>query len=284
MAKNQKITQNKKRSWVLNICIICLCIHLFSCIYPLVWLLINSFKSDMELFLNPWGLPKEFTLENFKKAIVDYRIFDYFGNSVLLSAGTVFFTIVLSLMASFGLTRLKWKYSTLTLDIFLLGLMIPAYGCLIPMYSIFMKMGLLNNRWSVIIASVTFSLPTSILIMTGFFLNIPSGIEEAAVIDGCDAKRTFLTVDCPIVAPGIVTIAIITFVGAWNDLLYSQIFLTSTEKMPLTLGLMRFSGVHSTDYAGMIAAVIITIIPVVIVYIVLHKYIIEGMITGAVKG
>ena len=90
MLKNHSLKTNKRRSLALTLCIICLCIHLFTCLYPIVWLFINGFKSDMELFRNPWGLPKEFTLENYNKAIVEYRIFDYFGNSVLLSTATVF--------------------------------------------------------------------------------------------------------------------------------------------------------------------------------------------------
>lgn len=274
----------KNTSIVMKICVIILCFHLVACLYPIVWLIINSFKDNLELFRNPWGLPKEFTLKNYHQAIVEYGMLRYFGNSVKISLITVVITVFLSLCASFGITRLRWKWSKKTLGIFLLGLMIPAYGCLIPMYSLFMKLGLLDNQWSVIIAMVTFGLPGSILILTGFFATIPPSIEEAAVIDGCDAKRVFLTVDCPIVLPGIATVSIITFVGAWNDLLYSQIFLTSSDLMPLTLGLLRFNGVHSTDYAGMIAAVIITVIPVIIVYSVLHKYIIEGMISGAVKG
>ena len=281
---NNNTLRTRKHSPIMAICYALLCVFLLSCLYPIVWIIINSFKENMDLFQDPWGLPENPTLRNYYKAVVDYGMFHYFGNSLIISLGTVFFTVLLSLMAAFGLVRLRWKWNKRVLNIFLLGLMIPAYGCLIPMYSIFMKMDLLDNHWAVIIAQVTFGLPTTILIMSGFFNTIPSSIEEAAVIDGCDAFRTFLAVDCPIVAPGIVTIAIITFVNAWNDLLYSQIFLTSDKKMPITVGLLSFSGIHATDYAGMTAAVVITVIPVVIVYSILHRYIIDGMIAGAVKG
>lgn len=263
---------------------ILLTVFFLSCVYPILWIGINSFKDNIELFQNPWGLPINATLENYRKAIVDYGMLGFFKNSVIISLSTVFFSITFSLMATFGMVRLRWRWNKKVLKLFLLGLMIPAYGCLIPMFSIFMKLNLLNNRLSVIIAQVTFNMPTSILIMSGFFSTIPDGIEEAAIIDGCNARDIFWRIDCPIVSSGIVTVAIISFVSAWNDLLYSQIFLTADAKMPATVGLLKFCGLHGADSAGMTAAVVIIVIPVVIVYTFLHKYIMEGIIAGAVKG
>jgi ABC-type sugar transport system permease subunit len=166
------------------------------------------------------------------------------------------------------LSGMRW--GPLALRIFLLGLMVPAYGSIIPLYSMFMRMGILNQYAAVIIPHVTFGLATA--------------LEEAAIIDGCSVMAAFWRVICPLAAPGAVTVAVISFVAVWNDLLFSQIFLNDQAKMPLPIGLMVFKGMYSTDHAGMIAAVVITVIPVVAVYTVLHKYIVEGMIAGAVKG
>ena len=261
-----------------------LALFLVTCIYPIVWLVIGSFKSTDELFSNTWGLPDNFTFDNYYHALVKNHMMEYFGNSVFVSTCSVVLILILSLLAAFGVTRLRWKWGPLTLKIFLLGLMVPAYGSIIPLYSIFMKMGILNQYIAVVIPHVTFGLATAIFILSGFFLSVPSALEEAAIIDGCSVWAAFYRVICPLVAPGAVTVAVISFVSVWNDLLFSQIFLNDKAKMPLSVGLLEFQGLYSTDHAGMIAAVVITVIPVIVVYTVLHKYIIEGMIAGAVKG
>ena len=255
-----------------------------ACIFPLIWLIINSFKTQDNFFANPWGFPDSWTLENYKHALVDGNIGRYFMNSVIVSIISVFVTIVLSVMASYGVTRLKWKFSKLTLSLFLLGMMIPAYGSVIPLYSMFNKLGLLNHYIAVIIPHVTFALPTAIFIMTGFFVSLPNELEEAAIIDGCSLLQAFRKVIVPVVVPGVVTVAVISFIGIWNDLLFSQIFLTDRDKMPLPIGLTEFQGIYSTDYVGMIAAIVVTVVPVIVVYIILHEKIIDGMVAGAVKG
>lgn len=263
---------------------IILTLFFITCVYPLVWLLVNSFKTQDELFSNTWGLPSVWTLENYRNAVVKGHIGRYFVNSCFVSSISVAIAVLLSLMASFGITRLKWKLSKPTLAIFLLGLMIPAYGSIIPLYSIFNKMGILNKFIAVVIPHVTFALPTAIFILTGFFSSIPGELEEAALIDGCSVFRCFWSVITPIVAPGIVTVAVISFINIWNDLLFSQIFLNDKKKMPLPIGLTEFQGIYATDYVGMIAAIVVTVLPVIAVYVVLHERIVEGMIAGAVKG
>ena len=276
---------NKHRQRILSILkYTILILFLIACLYPLMWLIINSFKTQDELFQNTWGLPKIWTLDNYKHAVIDGKIGIYFGNSILVSVISVLGTIVLSVMASYGVTRLRWKLSNLTLGIFLLGLMIPAYGSVIPLYSIFNKAGILNTYIAVIIPHITFALPTAIFILSGFFIAVPRELEEAAIIDGCTLIQAFRKVVTPVVVPGIVTIIVISFINIWNDLLFSQIFLTDKGKMPLPIGLTEFKGIYATDYVGMIAAIVITVIPVIIVYVILHDKIIDGMIAGAVKG
>ena len=208
---------------------IILVLFLIACLYPLLWLILNSFKTQEELFANTWGLPRVWTLENYKHAVVDGKIGIYFLNSVVVSAISVAGTIVLSVMASYGVTRLKWKLSKTTLSIFLLGLMIPAYGSVIPLYSIFNRIGILNTYLAVIIPHITFALPTAIFILTGFFIAVPRELEEAAIIDGCSLFQAFRKVVTPVVVPGIVTVTVISFINIWNDLLFSQIFLTDKK-------------------------------------------------------
>lgn len=276
--------EKQKGTGLLAVKYIVLILFFIACIYPLIWLVINSFKPQEELFSNTWGLPVKWTLDNYKHAVIDGKIGKYFFNSVLVSVVSVLGTIILSVMASYGLTRLKWKLSKLALSVFLLGLMIPTYGSVIPLYSMFNRVGILNTYWAVIIPHITFAIPTAVFILTGFFIAIPGELEEAAIIDGCTLVQCFRKVIMPVVVPGVVTITVISFINIWNDLLFSQIFLTDKSMMPLPIGLTEFKGIYSTDYVGMIAAIVITVIPVIAVYVILHEKIIDGMVAGAVKG
>lgn len=255
-----------------------------TCVYPIIWLIINSFKTQKELYANPWGLPTSITFENYVKAVVDGHIGVYFLNSVIISLIAVLLTVMLASMAAYGIMRLNWKFSQLALGIFSLGMMIPAYSSIIPLYSVFNKMGILNTYASVIIPHVTFGLAMAVFIMSGFYVGLPRELEEAAIIDGCSLTKAYRKIIFPVVRSGVVTIAVITFVNVWNDLLFAQIFMNDKEKMPLPIGLTEFKGQYGTDYVGMIAAIIITVIPVIVIYSILHDKIIDGMTAGAVKG
>lgn len=252
-------------------------------LYPILWLVINAFKTNEELFLSPWKLPQSFFIENFKRAITEGNLGRFFINSCIVSVLVVAFATLLSAMAAYGITRLRWKLSGLMLSLFLLGMMIPTYSTIIPLFSIFNKLKINNTYIAVIIPHVVFALPISILILTGFFETIPRELEEAAVIDGCTLPGIFFRIICAISTPSLVTVAVITFITAWNDLLFPQIFLSDPNMMTLPVGLTNFQGRYSTDYVGMIASVVITIIPSIIIYVILHDKIIDGMTAGAVK-
>lgn len=254
------------------------------CLYPIIWLFMSSFKTNDQICLDPWGLPEKLSLDNYIYAIKEGHILQYFGNSVLIAVAAVAVAVVLSSMASYAIVRMDWKLSKAVLKTFMLGMMIPVYAMIVPLFSMFNKMGLLNTHLSVIIPHIAMSFPMAIFIMTGFMGAIPRELEEAAVVDGCNIFQIFFKIIMPISKSSIVTVAVVNFINVWNDLLLPQIFLMDTAKMTLPVGLTEFQGRYSTNYAPMIAAVLITIIPSIIVYIWLHKHIMEGMIAGAVKG
>jgi raffinose/stachyose/melibiose transport system permease protein len=256
----------------------------FLFLYPILWLLINSFKNGRELFLSPWSLPQEITIDNYIRAVVEGNIGRYFVNSSVIAGMVVIMTTLFSAMAAYGITRLRWKLSGFVLSVFLLGIMIPAHATIVPLFSIFNQMKINNTYLAVIIPHIVFALPIAILILTGFFSTIPQEMEEAALMDGCSVPRAFLRIICPMTTPSLVTVAVITFITAWNDLLFPQIFLSDRDMMTLPVGLTTFQGRYSTDYVGMIAVVVITIIPSIIIYSALHDKIINGMTAGAVKG
>ena len=278
------------------------------CIYPLVWLFLSSFKTNAELYTNTWGLPEQWSMTNYVNAVVKGGVFRYFGNSVIIAVSAVLVTVILATMASYAIARMHWKLANLTHSIFLatmasyaiarmhwklanlthsiflLGMMIPIYALVIPLFSIFKGMGLLDTHLAVIIPQIAVGFPMAIFIICGFMRSIPTELEEAAIIDGCTVFQCFFKIILPIAKSSVVTVAVVQFINVWNDLLLPRIFLTDSSKMTLPVGLTNFQAMYSTDYVGMIAAVIITIIPSVVVYILLHKQIMEGMVAGAVKG
>lgn len=254
------------------------------CLYPIFWLTIASFKTNDQIHLDPWGLPDTFQWDNYIYAIEKGHVLQYFGNSVIIAVSAVVVAVILSCMASYAITRMEWKLSKITMQIFLLGMMIPVYAMIIPLFSMFNKMGLLNSHLAVIIPHIAISFPMAIFIMGGFMGSIPRELEEAAVMDGANIYQIFFQIIMPISKSSIVTVAVVNFINVWNDLLLPQIFLMSQEKMTLPVGLTEFQGRYSTNYGPMIAAVLITIVPSIVVYVWLHKHIMEGMVAGAVKG
>ena len=263
---------------------ICLVFFTVLCLYPLLWLLLSSFKTNTELYANPWGLPESFSFANYIQAIEEGHILQYFGNSVIIAVSAVFVSVLLSSIVSYSLTRMYLKLYKVTLSIFLLGMMIPVYAMVVPLFSMFNKMGLLNTHLAVILPHIGIAFPMAIFIMTGFMGSLPIEMEEAAVMDGCNIYQIFFKIIMPISKSSIVTVAVVTFINIWNDLLLPQIFLTDSSKMTLPVGLTEFQGQYATNYVVEIAAVIITIIPSILVYIWLHRHIMEGMVAGAVKG
>ena len=253
-------------------------------IYPILWLFINSFKTTQELFASPWSLPNSLTLDNYIRAFEVGELGRSLLNSIIISVAVVATTTLLAAMAAYGVTRLRWKLSGFVLSIMLLALMIPAHATVVPLFSMFNKMKMNNTYWAVVIPDVVFTLPMAILVLTGFFSSIPAELEEAAVVDGCSIPRAFFTIIVPISLPALVTVAVITFIVVWNDLLFPLIFLTDPNMMPLPVKLTSFQGQYSTDYVGMIAAVVVTIIPSIVIYSFLHRRIVSGMTAGALKG
>lgn len=261
-----------------------LCIFAIMCVYPMLWLGINSLKTNSELFANPWGFPSVPAWDNYTRSIVNGHIWMYFLNSVYITLIAVVIAVLLSCMASYGLTRLDWKLSGTTRALFMLGLSIPSYAAIVPLFSIFNSLGLMSAYWGVIIAHVVFAFPMSIFILCGFFSTIPRELEEAAIVDGCTVPGLFFRIIMPIAISSVVTVAVIDFINIWNDLLFPQIFLSNPNQMPLPVGLTTFQDLDTVDYTGQLAAVVFTVVPTIVVYIILHDKIMDGMTAGAVKG
>lgn len=253
-------------------------------LYPLIWLLINSLKSDKELFNNPWSINIAFKFSNYVTAWTAGNIGTSFLNSTLVALISVTVTILASSMAAFAIKRFKWQYSGLVMGLFLIGVMIPIHSTLIPLFMIFNKIKLINNYLSLILPYVAFALPTSIFILGGFMASFPREIEEAAVMDGSKMSGVFWKIIFPLSKTPIVTISIFNFVNSWNELMFAMIFMPDSNRMTLPVSLTRFRGQYSTNWSIQLAAIVIMVVPGLIAYIFLNDKIIKSLTVGAVKG
>lgn len=276
--------QRKKKSFGSFLFYGALVLLSLTCIYPLIWLAMNSVKTDGELFTNPWWFGESIRLSNYVTAWTAGKIGRSFLNSALVALISVGITILVSSMAAFGLTRLKWKLANPTLSLILLGVMIPIHSTLIPLFTMFNKWGITNQYIALILPYVAFALPTSIFILSGFMSTFPKEIEEAVIIDGCGMAGVFWRIIFPLSKTPIATISIYNFVSMWNELMFALIFLSDPNKTTLPVSLTRFRGQYSTNWSVQLAAVVIMVIPSLAAYMFLNDKIIESMTIGSVKG
>ena len=280
----QSVRQGKKISVSRAILYFVLSVLSLVYLYPLLWLLFNSLKTDNELFSNPWSIVSSMQFINYVTAWTSGKIGISFFNSVIVSVSSIAVTIVVSAMAAFAIKRFKWRYSGFAMGLFLIGIMIPIHSTLIPLFLAFNSINILNRYISLILPYVAFALPTSIFILGGFMAAFPKEIEEAAVMDGCKMRTVFWRMIFPLSKSSIATISIFNFVAAWNELMFALIFISDPNKMTLPVSLTRFRGQYSTSWSIQLAAVVIMVIPRLIVYFFLNDKIIKSLTIGAVKG
>lgn len=255
-------------------------------LFPLIWLVYNSVKTNNDFLANPFGLPQlsKLQLKNYYDAWVTMGIQRFTINSLIISSVSVIFSLIISSMAAYAIERMIWHSSQKVLNYFLSGIMVPIQIILIPLFINFKKLNLLDSRIGLLIPTVAFALPTSIFILTGFYKTIPRELEEAALIDGCSVYKIFYKIILPLTMPAFVTIAVFNFLGAWNDLLIPLVLIQTPELMTLPVGLLNFRGMYGAELTKMFAAVVISAIPSIIIYLVLQDKLLKGMIAGAVKG
>lgn len=284
MNKGRTLPKRKARPIQETITVAVLSLVSLTYLYPLLWLIINSLKTDTEMFIDPWSVIPSFQFDNYATAWVSGKIGTSFFNSVMVSFTSVGVTIVVASMAAFALKRFKWKLSGFVMGLFLIGIMIPIHSTLIPLFMVFNRIRLLNSYISLVLPYVAFALPTSIFILGGFMASFPKEIEEAAVIDGCSMKGVFWKIIFPLSKSSIATISIFNFVNAWNELMFALIFMSDDKKMTLPVSLTRFKGQYSTRWTIQLAAVVIMVLPSIITYFFLNDRIIKSLTIGAVKG
>lgn len=254
-------------------------------VYPLLWLFIYSLKNNEEILSGRFfALPASPQWKNFTDATQAGHYFQYLKNSLLVTSVTMVGVLFLSSLASFAISRFKWKYGQAVMVIFLIGMMIPLQATLLPLMIIFKNMGILNTHLSLILPYIAFQTPIAVFILSGFMKSIPSEIEESAVMDGAGVFRIFRSIILPVSVPPMMTVCILTFINIWNEYILAATFISAERLKTLPFGVNSFVSQYSVNYGAIGAFLVLGALPVILIYFLLADKITKGMVAGAVKG
>jgi raffinose/stachyose/melibiose transport system permease protein len=254
-------------------------------LYPLVWLLLQSFKSTAEFNSSPaWSLPSSLYLHNWAAAWQGH-IGTYFKNSLIAVFPSLAMIIVLSAGAAFAIEIMRWRGRNLTLLVFIAGILIPLQMILLPLFTVYFHLGLIDSLWGLIIAYTGTGLPLGVFLMAGYFRVVPRELLEAATLDGASIYQTFTHVVLPVVLNATLTVAVVEFFFIWNDLLLSLTFISSDSKRTIQPGLLNFAtNFGQVNWGPTFAAISMTVLPTLALYLILNKRVMRGLTAGSVKG
>ncbi|WP_274651238.1 carbohydrate ABC transporter permease [Paenibacillus humicola] len=253
-------------------------------IFPIFWMIVDSFKSEPEYAAKPFALPTVLHFSNYEKAWEVANMSTYFLNSLIITFASLIVTVILGALASYFLSRFQFRLRGVTYGAFLLGMLVPIHATLIPIFLIMRHIHLLDTRWSLILPYTAFHLSLTIFILEGFMRGFPKDMEESGVMDGAGIFRIFWSIILPITRPAIATVVILNFIYNWNEYLFALVLITSSELKTLPLGLANFTGVETASLTLQMAALTIALVPIIIFYLMLQKQLVNGMTAGSVKG
>ncbi|GGA26485.1 carbohydrate ABC transporter permease [Paenibacillus physcomitrellae] len=255
-------------------------------VYPLVWNVLASLKTNEEVMENPWTLPKHFNWSNYVNAFTTARIGDYMLNSVLVVAMSMAILLAAALPTAYALGRMNFRGKAFTTNVYMAGLFIGGVYIIVPLFILMNNLHMLDNRFWLSAVYATGSLPFSVYLMIGFMKSIPKDFEEAALIDGCGYTSTLFRIILPITRPAIVTLIVFGFFDFWNEYVLALTLITSDEKKTIPIGLSNLMQIqqYATDWGSLFAGLVIVLIPTIIIYALLQKRLTDGMMMGGVKG
>ena len=257
----------------------------FICLFPLYWLFTFSLKNNDEIFgENILGLPKHWLIENYSTAFAGGNVGIYLKNSIVVTVVTILFTAIVSITACYAIERMDWKLKKAARLLLMTGLMIPIHAALLPVFYILQTFHLLNTSWALILPYTGFAIPMGLMIVSGFMNGIPRELEEAACIDGAGIYQIFFRVIFPLMRPALATVAIFTFLQAWNELMFATVYISDANQRTLTVGIQSMSGQFQTSWGPIGAALVVATIPTLLIYFALNKQVQESLVMGAVKG
>ena len=286
MNQNELAAKQKKRRQVITIIVLIIVFILF--VIPFLLVLINVFKTKGDITSNPLALIGEhgFTLQNFPEAMAKMDFWNVFKNSAIITFSAKILTILFSEMASFVIVRNNWKACTLFFALMIASMVIPFQVLMVPLVSVYGGIfGILGSRITLIFMHVGFSVSMATFMFHGaIHSNIPLELEEAALIDGCSRWQTFWKIVFPLLKPTVATVAIIDAMAFWNDYLLPSLVLTDKSIYTIPIATQAFYGTYSTDIGLVMAALLLAMLPILILYLFLQKHIVAGVTAGAVKG
>lgn len=261
-------------------------------VYPIIWVLQNSFKAKDKILANSFSLPlgELFTMANYRKAFTNLNIVSAYKNSIFISTMVALFVILLAGMAAYALSRYKFFGSEVLHSLVIAGMMFPVFATIVPVFAMEFSWGIAStSNWlltmlSVILPQVAGNLSFAMVVLIGYIKGLPIELEEAAYMEGCNAFQIYFKVVLPLTKPSFATVAIFSFLWSYNDLFTQTFFLKRPDMYGITTLLNQLTAKEGTNYGLMASAVTLVIVPVIIVYCFLQKYIIKGMTAGAVKG
>lgn len=254
-------------------------------VFPFVWMVVSSFKGKGEIRRpDPSFVVKEPTLDNFR-TVFDAGFGNYIANSLVVAIGACAISLVISLLAGYGFSRYYRQRAVKVSNLFMLvSQMIPGVLLLVPLYLVMRNLGLLDTKIALIIAYTTFVIPLCTFMLSSGFDNIPQSLEEAAEIDGCSKFGTIIRILIPVLVPTIISVGLFAFINAWNEFMFGYIFITADANRTLTPAIMLFKGSNTVDWGAIMAASVVAVLPVAIIFLFLQRYFISGLMSGAVKG
>lgn len=278
-----RILKRSKSKFLMSIF---LWIYAILSVYPLVWMIFYSFKNNDEIFVtNPFGPPSQIRFDNYITAWSQYNVPVYFMNSLIVAAATVVGAILLAVMFSYAVARLRWRFSKIAHTYVLVGMFIPIQVIMIPLAILVRDLNLANTYGALIVPYIAFNISFASMVFYGFFRSIPIELEESACIDGASIYRTFFSIMLPIIRPALATMVIFIFLNSWNEFTMAVILIVKENLKTLPLGLLFFQGQFTTDWGAMGAAMTIASLPTVLVYILFSEQVENALTVGsAVKG
>ncbi len=256
----------------------------FIIVMPLLASILGGFKTVGELRVSPFSIPNVWRLEFYGEILGDYSFWRYLLNSLIISCVTVILTLIIASMAAYVFAHIRFFGSSFLLSYLLLGMMFPFAAAIIPLFIKVRDLGLLDSHWGVILPQVAFGLGYSVLLLKTFFEQMPKELFEAARIDGCSYVGFFFRFTLPLSTPILATVAVFIFASSWNNYLLPLVMLNTPESFPWTLGMMQYQGEFIVQWNRILAFVSLTLAPSVIFFLVAQKYIVAGLVGGAVKG
>lgn len=274
-----------KKNVIKIVFVILILVFLVIQIYPVIWLFIASVKPTVELASEPFAFPKTVTFENFVNVLSDGKIGMYMWNSLKVTGLSLILIVVLSSTAGYALSKFRMRGKKQIYSFFTFGIMVPVQITLIPLFIFYSNVGILNTSMSLVLPQVGFALPLSVMMFVSFYEFVPNELIEAAIVDGCSPFRTFIQIVFPLARNTVITIASMYSILIWNDFIFANTFISEMNAKTVAMGLKDYVGAFgNVDWGSTFAAIAISILPPLIIYFSLNKWVTAGMTMGATKG